>query len=471
MPARPPRYLLLALAVLPLLAVGAATVAGDALHSPRPSPQRSAAASQSPAGPSATAPTASASSAPTVPADSTPPQLDVPAAVTVSSMRGPVTVTGTAVGATEVLVDGRPATLDGEHFSAAVPGVPAGLLVTARDSAGNWTAAPVSVTVRLPMMRGVHMTAIGWAYTPLRNPVLQLIREKKINTVELDIKDEDGHIGYASAVPLARQIGATRYATYDAATVIAQLHAMGVRVVGRIVAFRDPTLAAWAWSHGHRDWVVTTPSGTPWAGSYGAISFTNPASAAVRQYNIDLAVEAAKLGFDDIMYDYVRRPDGPISQMRFAGLHGPISSQIVDFVRDSVGPVHEAGAFLAAAVFGISASRPDAVAQPIDALARYVDYVAPMVYPSHWGPGEYGVANPNGQPYAIVSRSLRDFLSQVRGTTAQVVPWLQDFSLGVTYGDAQVRAQIKAAADDGIGSFLLWDAGCRYHPGALAPIG
>ena len=90
-----------------------------------------------------------------------------------------------------------------------------------------------------------------------------------------------------------------------------------------------------------------------------------------------------------------------------------------------------------------------------------------MVYPSHWGPGEYGVANPNAQPYAIVNRSLKDFLKKVAGTDAQVMPWLQDFSLGVTYNVPQVKAQILAAARDGIQSFLLWNAGCSYQGNAL----
>jgi hypothetical protein len=90
-----------------------------------------------------------------------------------------------------------------------------------------------------------------------------------------------------------------------------------------------------------------------------------------------------------------------------------------------------------------------------------------MVYPSHWAPGEYGVANPNAEPYEIVLRSLQDFEKDVKGTGARVVPWLQDFSLGVTYGPTQVRAQIDAARADGIDEFLLWDPAVTYHAGAL----
>ena len=102
-------------------------------------------------------------------------------------------------------------------------------------------------------------------------------------------------------------------------------------------------------------------------------------------------------------------------------------------------------------------------------MATTVDYVAPMVYPSHWGPGEYGVGDPNSSPYDITFRSLEDFQSLVSGTDASVMAWLQDFSLGVDYGPAEVRAQIDAARDAGVVDFLLWDAAATYTRAALEP--
>jgi hypothetical protein len=102
-------------------------------------------------------------------------------------------------------------------------------------------------------------------------------------------------------------------------------------------------------------------------------------------------------------------------------------------------------------------------------MARQVDYIAPMLYPSHWGPGEYRVADPNGQPYAIVRRSSQDFVRLVRGTGARVVNWIQDFSLGRDYGPAQVRAQIRASRDAGVDEFILWDAAVTYTGDALDP--
>lgn len=104
-------------------------------------------------------------------------------------------------------------------------------------------------------------------------------------------------------------------------------------------------------------------------------------------------------------------------------------------------------------------------------MAEQVDYIAPMIYPSHWGPGEYGVDNPNAQPYDITYRSLVDFVQQVEGTDAHIVAWVQDFSLGIEYGEAEVRAQIQAARDAGVEHILLWDAATTYTRSALDPIG
>jgi hypothetical protein len=401
--------------------------------------------------------------------DTTPPTLKVNVPATAPSLRTPVTLTGVATGAVKVSVGGRdvPVATDGT-FRLTLPTPPSHLAVAATDSAGNVATQAVTVAVRHPLMRGVHLTGYGWNADVLRKPVLALARAHKINTIELDIKEEDGFVNFDTSVALAHQIHAVRV-LYDPRKVIPQLHKLGIRVVGRIVCFRDPKLAGWAWKHGHHAWVVQSPKGGPYnSAKYGGAAFTNWADPQVQAYNIALATEAAKLGFDDVMYDYVRRPDGPLSTMRFVGAKVTAPVGVANFVRDTAGPVRSNGAYLGLAVFGVSATRPKEVGQDISAMARYVDYVAPMVYPSHWGPGEYGVANPNAQPYAIVNRSLKDFLKKVKGTNAQVMPWLQDFSLGVTYDVGHVKAQILAAARDGIGSLLLWNAGCTYHGDAFA---
>jgi peptidoglycan/xylan/chitin deacetylase (PgdA/CDA1 family) len=340
---------------------------------------------------------------------------------------------------------------------------PAGaVLLTATDKVGNasrWRM-PITIVPRSPRepIRAVHASADGWANSTLRNGILQLIDQGRINAVELDLKDESGVIGWQA--PGLNRYGAVRD-IYDLGAAVKQLHAKGVRVIGRLVAFRDPIAAQAAWADGKRDEVIQSPDGSVYASDYGG--FTNFANPQVQRYNIAIAVAAAKLGVDDILYDYIRRPDGPIDTMVFPGLNGSAERSIAAFAGKTRKALHPYKTFLGASVFGIAATHPEDVAQDVPMMARQLDYVSPMVYPSHWAPGEYNVDNPISQPYDIVLRSLEDFERLVKGTGSRVVPWLQDFTLyGVTYGPAEVSAQIRAAKDAGVNEFLLWDPEVTY---------
>ena len=402
-------------------------------------------------------------------ADRTPPQVTLTRPAQARAWE-PLVLEGRAGDAAEVTVDGRNVPISDTRFKTRIAAPPPQWLeLVARDRAGNVSRVPlrVSIVPRLPPrpVRAVHVTFYAWADRTLHAGVMKLIAEHRINAVELDLKDESGAVGFRGEIPFARRIGAMRDIV-DLRNAVEQLHARGIRVIGRLVCFRDPILAAAAWKRGDREEVIQTPDGEPYAG-YGG--FTNFADPVVRRYNIDVAVAAARLGVDDVLYDYVRRPDGPRASMVFPGLRGTPEQSIASFLRETRLALRPYRTFLGASVFGVAADRPLEVAQLIPAMARQVDYVAPMVYPSHWAPGEYEVPSPNAQPYEIVRRSLRAFQQDVRGTGARIVPWLQDFSLGVAYGVNEVRAQIDAAKADGIDEFLLWDPAVTYTADALRP--
>jgi hypothetical protein len=324
----------------------------------------------------------------------------------------------------------------------------------------------------VPTTRAVHITGAAWDYKPKHDAVMALLKAHRINAIEVDIKDETGIVNYASDVPLASTIGAVAK-MYDVKAMVAEIHAAGGRVIGREVVFHDSKLAKWSWDNGHKDDVLQTSGHQPWKGSYGDFSFTNFASPTVQQYNVDLAVEAAKDGFDDVLFDYVRRADGKLSEMYVPGLTGTPEQAVADFVKKTRQAFTVAGVstFIGASVFGIAATRPKEIAQDIPMMAPYLDYVAPMVYPSHWGSDEYGLKDPVQHPYDIVQRSLKDFQKDVKGTGATVVPWLQAFTLGgVHYGTPEVLAQEKGAHDDGLDGFLLWNAGADYVAADLPPM-
>ncbi len=400
--------------------------------------------------------------------------VDVPAELVRRRDGEPLVLRGLVDDAVSVDVGGRLVSVDGGAFSVDVDQSATTAVVRATHANGNVTERRVAIVdtatpSTYPATRAVHITAKGWADPDVHQRVMALIADGSIDTVELDVKDEGGEIGYASAVALATTTGAVR-AHYDPQAALAELHGAGVRVIGRIVCFLDPVVAGWAWSSGRHDMVVQAAGGAaPLNNNYGNAAFTNFADPEVQQYLIDLAVEAAKHGFDDVLYDYVRRPEGRESKMSIPGLARPADVEIARFVRATRQALQPYDTKLGVAVFGISATRPEQIAQDIRLLAPNVDYVAPMVYPSVWGNGEYGVADPSRQPGDIVERSLGDFVSIAAGSGAAVVPWLQAYSAnGVDYGPAEVQLQIAAARRAGASGFLLWNAGSRYSPGDVA---
>lgn len=396
--------------------------------------------------------------------DDTPPAIALPSRLEPTGVCRPLTVKGRVEPSSSLTLGGQPLKHSNGAFTLTFDRPPpAPQRLTATDAAGNVTSIEVIAPIEYPGGQGVHVTAAAWAYEPLRRGILALIDSGLISAVQLDLKDEGGIVGYDSQHPLANQIGAVR-TEYKLKETVAALKDRGVRVIGRVVAFRDAPLARWAWDNGRRDWVIQTTSGRM-HDSYGG--FTNYAHPEVQRYNLEIALEAAAAGVDDILWDYIRRPEGDPATMRTPGLPDTTANAIVGFLATSHAALRERCVYQGASVFGIAADRPEAVGQDIPRIARHVDYVAPMLYPSHWVPGEYDVSNPNKQPFDIVRASLADFKAKLIGTGARLVPWLQDFSYGHPYGPAEVRAQIDGAASVGVTDWLLWNASATYTAGAL----
>ena len=398
--------------------------------------------------------------------DDTPPRLEVAPLLPATGVCNPLTIEGRVEAGSTITLDGQPLGVKNGTFTLGYERPPAAPLhLAATDAAGNRTEVEVIAPVAYPGAQGVHVTAAGWGYEPIRRDILALVDGGLVSAVELDLKDEGGVVGYDSQVPLATQVGAVR-PEYRLRETVADLKRRGVRVIGRIVAFRDPALARWAWENDRRDWVVQTSAGGMLE-SYGG--FTNFVQPDVRRYNLDIALEAAGAGVDDILWDYVRRPEGDPATMVVPGMGTTTADAMVEFLGMTHAALRERCVYQGASVFGIAADRPDAVGQDVPRLARHVDYLAPMLYPSHWVPGEYRVRNPNQQPFDIVKAALADFQVKTAGTGTALVPWLQDFSLGHPYGAAEVKAQIDAAAQLGVSDWLLWNPGARYTFGALDP--
>ncbi len=339
-------------------------------------------------------------------------------------------------------------------------------VVTTEPSA---SAAPVDnaapgIVSKGQYVRAAHMQHFEWANPKVKDQIIQMIKDKKIDTIQLDIKDEDGIVGYSSQVPLAVQAGVTR-PYYDAKAAVDEIHALGAKVIGRIVAFRDPRLGKWALGQGKMDLLIQNTSGGAYsAGNYGQGAFTNFANSEIVEYNAALGEEAAKFGFDGIMYDYVRKPENTGQVYKGIGDRTP-SQAIADFVETASKRIRPAGASVGAAVYGVAAFTPKLIAQDIPAMAKNLDFICPMIYPSHWGSGEYSVSKPNAQPYDIIKRSLQDFnrMALTTNPNVAITPWIQAFSYTAPdYTPYHVKEQIRAAKDVGINSWYLWHSGSKY---------
>jgi hypothetical protein len=336
---------------------------------------------------------------------------------------------------------------------------------SATTSSGTTSeAAPASSTAssRLPSeIRGVHVTA-ALASIPGKLDHYVAMKAQGLNTVELDVKDENGEIGFTAGLPaLAGRIGAA-HDYYDAHAVAKRVHAAGLYLIGRVVVFEDPRLAS-----ARPGLAVQEQDGSVWEDGAG-LSWTNPYDERVWEYNVAVAEAAARAGFDEIMFDYVRFPSDPsIAQAVFpVRIAGQRHDVIADFVEYAANRLRPLGVRVSAALFGLSATRDLGIGQRPSLLGQHLDAVYPMVYPSHYNTGEYNLDDPSATPGLTVSHSLLDFRLKLRGKRAEIVPWLQDF---FGYSLADIEQEISAARRAQARGYMLWNPTGVYTHGALAP--
>jgi hypothetical protein len=332
----------------------------------------------------------------------------------------------------------------------------------ARSGAPEVRAAPAPPQPRRAPreIRGVHVTS---PLASLPGRIDEYLSMPGLNTLQLDIKDENGEVGFVSGAPVAaRRIGAAKQ-YYRPRQVAAKARARGVYLIGRLVVFQDPILA-----EARPQLAVAATDGSVWRTSAGH-AWVNPYDKRVWAYNVAVARAAAKAGFDEIQFDYVRFPsDGDVSSAVFrGGSKGANGWVIAAFVQYAAKRLRPLGVRVSVDVFGLSATRDLGVGQVPRRLARYVDAIYPMVYPSHYNSGEHGLDDPSGAPGLIVARSLRDFRRALRGRKAKLIPWLEDFSLGRTRTPEEVQEQIDAARRAGTSGFLLWNPLGEYTDAAL----
>ena len=316
-------------------------------------------------------------------------------------------------------------------------------------------------------VRGIHLTSWGAGSTKLRREMIKKISGSVINTVVIAIKETDGKV-YIPGVDKAHKFGTYQAAIGDPAGMLKDFKAAGMYTVARIVVFKDKVVP-----RTRPDLAVRNPDGSLWRSRNGA-TWVDPYHREVWDYNLDLAELCAKLGFDEIQFDYIRYPsEGNTSMCRYSKTHNRTAAarnlkDFLDYSRRRLAPYKVK---ISADVFGLTTSVKDdmGIGQDIKILAEGADYVYPMMYPSHYNPGEYNLKSPNASPFKVINRGLKDAMGKLGTSYARLRPYLQDFSLGHTYGPSEVRAQIMATRLNHLESWVLWNAGNRYTWAALTP--
>ena len=336
------------------------------------------------------------------------------------------------------------------------------------DSAGPFPLVPTPDT-----LRGLYVNR--WAAVGRKMwELIDVAKRTEVNALVIDVKDDRGFVLYRSRVPLARAIGAdtnTPMSHRRMRAVLDTMRAHGIYPIARIVVAKDPLLAE------HRQqWAIRKKAdptqvwrdraGQPWL---------DPTHPEVWTYAADLAAEAVRLGFSEVQFDYVRFPDEDrvIREGAYAKMNGRVRAQVIrDQLERLAGLVRPLGVRNTIDVFGLTATDTTdmGIGQRWEMFVDRADVVLPMVYPSHYAPGTYKLANPNARPYETISHSLKDMRARSEGiaNAARIIPWYQDFTLGPPrYGPEQVRAQIRAGEANGIHEWVLWNPRSVYNLGAL----
>ncbi len=346
--------------------------------------------------------------------------------------------------------------------------------VSAGDTASTETARIALSTTSIHELvmaqrtvRGIHLTCWGAGSEKSRRQLIKKISDSVVNTVVIALKETDGQV-YIPGVEKAAKWGSHTPAITDPEAMLKDFKGAGLYTIARIVVFKDMALPKV-----RKDLAVRTPGGDLWRSRNGA-TWADPYNREVWEYNLDIAEQAAKLGFDEIQFDYLRYPsEGNTSLCRYSKPHDRHTAtsnlkDFLDYARRRLAPYKVK---ISADVFGLTTTAKDdmGIGQDIITLASGADYVYPMMYPSHYAPGEYNLKNPGAHPYKVINHGLRDALGKLGPDYAKLRPYLQDFSLGWHYGPYELRAELLANRLNLMESWVLWNAANKYTWSALTP--
>jgi hypothetical protein len=316
-----------------------------------------------------------------------------------------------------------------------------------------------------PIVRALYVNR--WA-SQSRKRMQKLIAaadSTEINALVIDMKDEFG-LNYKSQNQEFEKTGGVAAKLTNVAALLDTLKAHKILAIARLVVFKDSVTA-----RVHPEWTIRRTDGSVWRDKKG-LAWVNPYHRELWDYNIGVAEELVKLGFGEIQFDYIRFPEPyPSLPTQVFPEANNLSKPdaLAEYLKAAKTRLNKLGVRSTADIFGLVTTVNGAleVGQEWEKISPNVDVVLPMVYPSHYPHGSFGISSPNAEPYrvdsiAIVHARDRDKKLGI-ATPEHVRPWLQAFTLGhPQYGPEQITAEKKAAYDAGYDGWVMWNPGSIY---------
>ena len=342
----------------------------------------------------------------------------------------------------------------------------------------NNSAPIVSLKLNNPpkIINAIFVTGYSAGSKKYLNYLSNLFATTEINAVVIDIKGSDGNVTYASGAPDVKKYNLYKGAIKDIDGLLKFLHDKNIYVIGRIAVFEDPMYSKARPELAIYNKIETANSSKTvlWYDK-NKLSWLDPASKDVWDYNISLAKDAASHGFDEINFDYIRYPsDGNITDINYNLTSGKTKADNMEeffkYLSTEIKKVDNIP--ISADIFGLTTEAKDdmGIGQVWEKIIPYFDFVCPMVYPSHYPPLTYGYKNPSLHPYEVINKALMSAIIKTKAINqnkSKIRPWLQDFDLGAIYTKDMIQSEIKAVYYNGLNSWMLWDPSNKYTPSAL----
>jgi hypothetical protein len=319
-------------------------------------------------------------------------------------------------------------------------------------------------------VRGIYITSQTAGDQKRFDEVIALGKKRGINALVVDLKNEGGSLSFFPKDDTLKAEAKTSTPLGDLTTFSDKIHGDGLYLIGRISVFEDPNYAT-----SHPQLALKRAGGKIWTDRNG-LAWLDPASVDAWKYNASVAAEAYASGFDEIQFDYIRfATDGATSAIVFPiydktkQTYRQVISAFFSFLKSELGGK---GVPISADVFGfVTWHQSDmGIGQWYDDAIRTMDYVSPMVYPSHYPAGVLKYTNPAAHPYEIIDDSLKKGSEVIAEAATESPapklatqrPWLQAFNMGAVYTPEMIMKEVKAARANNVSGFLFWNARNDY---------